>query len=373
MARILKRRKADGSFSYTVTIRKGKLKHNPETKTFTKKSVAEAWARAKEEEIANGNYNSVRSARGYLVTELIDRYVNEILIHKSEGTQKISKIRFDILRDDCKGYSLDKFDETVMYGIFTDMLTRVTRQTEDKPEHLQKKWSKGYVVKFIQDMTNVYRVAGTLWKLPIPHGNVAVEARKLMKENYLLAGADLHKDTRLVNNQYELLKAYPANGAMFKYFALFAIETGMRRAEIVKMKRNNIDWTNRFYKLDEHKSDAKRSRHRKGRDVPLTRRAMSILRLVIWCGEKGDPNVWPWKGEHAGSTAYRGVKRIFKKLGMQDITVHDLRHEFGSFHIDRGMDMRLVGAAMGHQSLNSTKRYTHPDARKVAGLFDEKR
>jgi len=82
--------------------------------------------------------------------------------------------------------------------------------------------------------------------------------------------------------------------------------------------------------------------------------------------------VWPRKGEHTGSTAYRGVKRMFKKLGMQDVTVHDLRHEFGSYHIDRGMDMRLDSAAMGHQSLNSTKRYTHPDAKKVASLFDEK-
>lgn len=58
---------------------------------------------------------------------------------------------------------------------------------------------------------------------------------------------------------------------------------------------------------------------------------------------------------------------------MQDVTVHDLRHEFGSYQIDRGMDMRLVGAAMGHRSLNSTKRYTHPDAKKVASLFDAKR
>lgn len=55
------------------------------------------------------------------------------------------------------------------------------------------------------------------------------------------------------------------------------------------------------------------------------------------------------------------------------MTVHELRHEFASYHIDRGMDIRLVGEAMGHQSLNSTKRYTHPDTKKVALLFDEKR
>jgi len=62
--------------------------------------------------------------------------------------------------------------------------------------------------------------------------------------------------------------------------------------------------------------------------------------------------VWPWTGKYAGSTAYIVVKHIFKELGMQDVTVHDLRHEFGSYKIDRGMEMRLAGAAMGHQSLN---------------------
>lgn len=373
MARIQKRRKKDGSFTYTVTIRKGKLKHSPEIRTFSKRNIAESWARNIETEIERGTYTGSRSSRSYKVTDLITRYVEEVLPHKSSGTQEISKIRFEKLLDDCQGYTLDRFDNEIMYGIFTSMLDRITKQTEHKPANLQKKWSRGYVVKFIQDMINVFRVAGSLWNVPLPYGNVAANARKLMKENYLLVGSDLHKDTRLVNDQYTRLRNFKANGTVFKHFALFAIETGMRRSEIIGMKRSNIDWKQRIYTLEEHKSDAKRTRYKKGREVPLTYRAVALLRLVIWSQKNDQKAVWPWKGKHAGSTAYRGVKRIFKKLGMQQMTIHDLRHEFGSYHIDRGVDMRLIGAAMGHQSLNSTKRYTHPDAKKVVVLFDEKR
>lgn len=373
MARIQKRKKKDGSFTYTVTIRKGKLKHNPEIRTFSKRNIAESWARNIEAEIERGTYTGSRSSRSYKVTDLITRYVEEILPHKSSGTQEISKIRFEKLLDDCQDYTLDRFDNEIMYGIFTSMLDRVTKQTEHKPANLQKKWSRGYVVKFIQDMTNVFRVAGSLWNVPLPYGNVAANARKLMKENYLLVGSDLHKDTRLVNDQYSRLRNFKANGTVFKHFALFAIETGMRRSEIIGMKRSNIDWKQRIYTLEEHKSDAKRTRHKKGREVPLTYRAIALLRLVIWSQKNDQLEVWPWRGKYAGSTAYRGVKRIFKNLGMHHMTIHDLRHEFGSYHIDRGMDMRLIGAAMGHQSLNSTKRYTHPDAKKVVVLFDEKR
>ncbi|QGX61453.1 site-specific integrase [Alteromonas mediterranea] len=374
MARIQKRQKKDGSYSYTVTIRKGQYKHRPQVKTFSKKTVALAWARKIENEIEAGTYLDSKVASNYTVNELIDRYAKEILIHKSQNTQDITNIRLNILRNDFRYVTLNRLDKQFVYGVFTKMLTRTTKQTEDKPEHLRKTWSPAYVAKFIQDLTSILRVAINLWNIPLPHGNVAIEAKKLMQENQLLNGADLHKDTRLINDQYERIKSFRNDTqSLFKYFALFAIETGMRRQEIVSMKKDNIDWKNSFYKLEEHKSDNRRTRFRKGRDVPLTKRALAILRLVIYSQKSNLETVWPWTGKYAGSTAYRGVKRIFKKLGMQDVTVHDLRHEFGSYHIDRGMDMRLVGAAMGHQSLNSTKRYTHPDAKKIASLFDYKR
>lgn len=374
MARIQKRQKKDGSYSYTVTIRKGQYKHHAQVKTFTKKAVAVAWARRVENQIEAGTYLDSKEASNYTVRDLIDRYAKEILTHKSQNTQDITNVRLNILRQDFRGVTLNRLDKYCAYGVFTTMLSRTTRQTEHKPEHLRKKWSPAYVAKFIQDLTSILRVAINLWNIPLPHGNVAVEAKKLMREIQLLNGADLHKDTRLINDQYQRIRDFKNDTqSLFKYFALFAIETGMRRQEIVSMKKSNIDWRNRFYKLEEHKSDNRRTRFRKGRDVPLTKRALAILRLVIYSQKSNLETVWPWTGKYAGSTAYRGVKRIFKKLGMHGVTVHDLRHEFGSYHIDRGMDMRLVGAAMGHQSLNSTKRYTHPDAKKVALLFDAKR
>lgn len=374
MARIQKRQKKDGSYSYTVTIRKGRYKTNPQVKTFSKKAVAVDWARKIENEIEAGTYLDIKAASNYTVNELIDRYAKEILIYKSQNTQEITNIRLNVLREDFRYVTLNRLDKYLVYGVFTKMLSRTTKQTEFKPEHLRKRWSPAYVLKFIQDLTSVLRVAINLWNLPLPHGNAAVDAKKLMRENQLLNGADLHKDTRLISDQYQRIKSFKnETQSLFKYFALFAVETGMRRQEIVSMKKKNIDWKNKFYKLDGHKSDNRRTRFKKGRDVPLTKRALAILRLVIYSQNNSLETVWPWTGKYAGSTAYRGVKRIFQKLGMSDVTVHDLRHEFGSYHIERGMDMRLVGAAMGHQSLNSTKRYTHPDAKKVASLFDAKR
>lgn len=100
MARIQKRQKKDGSYSYTVTIRKGQYKHRAQVKTFSKKTVALAWARKIENEIEAGTYLDSKVASNYTVNELIDRYAKEILIHKSQNTQDITNIRLNILRND---------------------------------------------------------------------------------------------------------------------------------------------------------------------------------------------------------------------------------------------------------------------------------
>ncbi len=67
------------------------------------------------------------------------------------------------------------------------------------------------------------------------------------------------------------------------------------------------------------------------------------------------------------------IQRIFRKIsakaGMPKVTPHTLRHSFATRMIEEGVDIRYVAAFLGHQSLNTTKRYTHVRDFKMRQIY----
>lgn len=66
------------------------------------------------------------------------------------------------------------------------------------------------------------------------------------------------------------------------------------------------------------------------------------------------------------------VRRIFffacLNSRFEDITPHTIRHSFATKALDRGIDIRYVGEMLGHQNINTTKRYTHCTNTKLQQL-----
>ena len=55
--------------------------------------------------------------------------------------------------------------------------------------------------------------------------------------------------------------------------------------------------------------------------------------------------------------------------GLEQFTIHDLRHGAASAMINAGEDLATVGAVLGHKSAASTQRYSHwQTARLVAAV-----
>jgi len=51
--------------------------------------------------------------------------------------------------------------------------------------------------------------------------------------------------------------------------------------------------------------------------------------------------------------------RLFKKLGIERFTFHNLRHCFSTYLSDCGSDAFTTQSLLGHASLNQTAQYTH--------------
>lgn len=57
---------------------------------------------------------------------------------------------------------------------------------------------------------------------------------------------------------------------------------------------------------------------------------------------------------------YRGFERARDRAGL-NLRYHDLRHMAATAMVNAGKNLRVVGDILGHKSLQTTRKYTHPD------------
>ena len=70
--------------------------------------------------------------------------------------------------------------------------------------------------------------------------------------------------------------------------------------------------------------------------------------------------------QKAISTRFRSA---LESIGREDLHFHDLRHAYGSWLVQNGVDLYMAGKLLSHKSLASTKRYAHfADEQKQAAV-----
>ncbi len=138
-----------------------------------------------------------------------------------------------------------------------------------------------------------------------------------------------------------------------KPILIMALNTGMRRGEILKLKWENVDLKHGFILLEEKM--VKTSRRR---EIPINDTLREVLQkqirrldvpYVFFDPETGKP--------------YQDVKRSFatacRRVGIRDFHFHDLRHTFASQLVMNGVDITAVSKLLGHTTLTMTLRYAH--------------
>lgn len=62
------------------------------------------------------------------------------------------------------------------------------------------------------------------------------------------------------------------------------------------------------------------------------------------------------------------LTRYFNQIGLEDVTVNDLRHTFVAEHLRRGASVLLVSKIAGHKRLSTTENYLKYVERKESGI-----
>jgi integrase/recombinase XerD len=146
---------------------------------------------------------------------------------------------------------------------------------------------------------------------------------------------------------------------------LFAIGygCGLRASEVVRLKVGDIDSAQGIIRVVQSKG-------RKDRNVMLSPEVLALLRQwwkarPRWYDIGVPPQErWLFPGIRRGKPmTTRQLNRLFHQAAdaagiRKPVTLHSLRHSFATHLLERGTDIRVIQALLGHSKLEATARYT---------------
>lgn len=157
----------------------------------------------------------------------------------------------------------------------------------------------------------------------------------------------------------EINKVIQASPLRLKPIIIVALNTGMRRGEIFKLKWRDIDFQRDIIYLFDTKNGDKR-------EIPMN----DLVKKTL-IGVRKHPD-GPYVFCKKDGTPYTNIKKSFlaalKKCGIINFRFHDLRHTFASQLVMSGIDLNTVRELMGHRDIKMTLRYAHlsPDHKRKA-------
>lgn len=156
-----------------------------------------------------------------------------------------------------------------------------------------------------------------------------------------------------------------ASNLLHRAMLMTLYSTGMRRAELVRLKLSDIDSQRMVVHIRHGKGD-------KDRDVPLSPKLLERLR-EYWRWRKPRTYLFPSrhiyqkKGDHITSKAvWHACRAAAQRAGIQKpVRPHTLRHSFATHLVESGADIQTVKLLLGHEDIRHTEIYLHLSERHI--------
>ena len=270
------------------------------------------------------------------LADLIKRYKDTVTINKRGGASE--KIRL-------KAFLRDKWT--------SKPLNQITPQTFSnfRDERL-KKVRPGTVIRELGILRSIYETARNEWDLPIPE-NPLVKVRKPKQPDA--------RDRRLNADELDrlLLACDDSRNDWLKPGILLAIETGMRRGEMLSVLKGDVN-------IDASTLNIPLTKNGHARCIPLTPKAVTIINGQMTEGYKQTDHLFPTSANAFRLAWERCRRRVAKTYpAITDLRFHDLRHEAVSRFFEMGLSVPEVALISGHRDPRMLFRYTHLKAEDI--------
>ena len=297
----------------------------PVSRTFTTKKDALVWIRGVETRIDAGDVH-IASPKMVTLGDLLKRYAEEITSAKKGKLQELRRIN-RLLRDPLAAIQLSLLSSTIL-AEFRD------RRIHDGLRATQ--------IDLVL-IRHCIKIARQEWGITMPSNPV---------DAIRIPNGVRQRDRRLNEGEYEKLKeAAQSCRNIYTWASIdFAIETAMRRSEILNMCWKDVCFEKKIVTLNETKNGSPR-------EVPLSQNAQSLLFQLPRSGE----NVFP----QSECALRQSWERLVKRANIENLRFHDLRREATSRFFEKGLNVPEVALITGHKDPRMLFRYTKLKASEI--------
>ena len=294
-------------------------KHTGSTsKSFHRKTDAERWATAQEALMQSGQWQEKMPSH-FTIGSMLKRYLETVTPTKRGKAQETRRLHRLLREARLMSINLDQAKPCI-FADFRD------RRIHDGVRACQ------YDLVLMRHAWNIARVE---WGWPLPDNPVSLIRMPKNKPP---------RERRLKDGEFERLKVAAEKSRSWYLWpvVVLAIETAMRRGEILGLRWEHID-------LDKKTAFLPMTKNGSSRWVPLNDEGAAKLTKA----PKETDRPFP-----VTDVAFRQAwDRLRTRANITDLTFHDLRHEAISRMFDSGMKIHEVMAVSGHKTASQLFRY----------------
>ncbi len=294
-------------------------------------SLAKIVLKKRKVEIAEGKYLDIKREKKLKFDDFALQYLTMYCKTNHKNWQRTDASNIRLLKKHFSGKYLNEITSKDIEQYKADRLSEVTPST---------------VNRGLACLKSMYNRA-IEWELT--ESNPASRV-KLLREN--------NKRMRFLEKE-EIARLLDSCNPRLKPIIIVALNTGMRKSEILNLKWQDYDFSRGILYLRNTKSGEKR-------EVPVNEQAKTAL-VSIPKNPKSD-YIFSNKDGRPCQSVRKAFDNALKRAKIADFRFHDLRHTFASHLVQSGIDLNTVRELLGHASLKMTIRYAHlsPNHKKQA-------
>ena len=291
------------------------------SRSFHTKQAAIKWVISVEEQIEAGTFDTLRPTH-ITLGELLQRYAREVTPVKRGATTELRRLQ-RLIRDPVSSLRVSQLTSQAIAAFRDRRLLDGQRTCH-------------YDIILIR---HCLKIAMNEWGLMLSSNPV---------DKVKMPPSSPARNRRLEVGEFERLEeaARQTKNPHIWPIVVFAIETGMRRGEILGLQWEHVELDRRIAYLPLTKNGS-------SREVPLSTNAAEVLARQR---QRNDtPSPFP-----VTPNGFRlAWERLRSRAGLSDLRFHDLRHEAISRFFELGLNIPEVAVISGHRDPRMLFRYTH--------------